>query len=95
MEYDIASIIQGYAQGYFLMADEDGDNLVVFQPQSLIPLDERFHYQSRCGVSSIKSVLPLPSRLQGCGNWVLTGIQLGFHQSYKNLLGTLPDRLGL
>jgi len=24
---DIAAIIQGYAQGYFLMADEDGDNL--------------------------------------------------------------------
>jgi len=32
MEFDIAAIIQGYAQGYFLMADEDGDNLVVFQP---------------------------------------------------------------
>jgi len=32
MEFDIAAIIQGYAQGYFLMADEDGDNGVVFQP---------------------------------------------------------------
>lgn len=46
MEYDIASIIQGYAQGYFLMADEDGDNLGWYssRDRTLIPLDERFHY---------------------------------------------------
>jgi leucyl/phenylalanyl-tRNA--protein transferase len=47
MEFDIAAIIQGYAQGYFLMADEDGDNLGWYsslESRTLIPLDKRFHY---------------------------------------------------
>lgn len=46
MKFDISAIIQGYAQGYFLMADEDGDNLDWYssRDRSLIPLDERFHY---------------------------------------------------
>jgi len=50
------SLIQGYAQAIFWMADEDGVTWVVFsRDRTPIPLDERFHYQSRCGVSSIKS----------------------------------------
>jgi leucyl/phenylalanyl-tRNA---protein transferase len=45
MEYDIAAIIRGYAQGYFLMAD-DYDNLGWYgsRDRTLIPLDERFRY---------------------------------------------------
>ncbi|QSJ21012.1 leucyl/phenylalanyl-tRNA--protein transferase [Nostoc sp. UHCC 0702] len=45
MEYDIAAIIQGYAQGYFLMAD-DSDRLGWYgsRDRTLIPLDERFRY---------------------------------------------------
>ncbi|MBD2251945.1 leucyl/phenylalanyl-tRNA--protein transferase [Nostoc parmelioides] len=45
MQYDIASIIQGYAQGYFLMAD-DSDCLGWYgsRDRTLIPLDERFRY---------------------------------------------------
>ncbi|MBH8576381.1 leucyl/phenylalanyl-tRNA--protein transferase [Nostocaceae cyanobacterium CENA369] len=45
MQYDIAAIIQGYAQGYFLMAD-DSDRLGWYQSRdrTLIPLDERFRY---------------------------------------------------
>jgi len=45
MQYDIASIIQGYAQGYFLMAD-DNDCLGWYgsRDRTLIPLDERFRY---------------------------------------------------
>ncbi|PSB67242.1 leucyl/phenylalanyl-tRNA--protein transferase, partial [filamentous cyanobacterium CCP1] len=27
LQYDIPSIIKGYAQGYFLMADDKGDRL--------------------------------------------------------------------
>ncbi len=45
MEYDIAAIVQGYAQGYFLMADED--NVLGWygsRDRTLIPLDDRFHY---------------------------------------------------
>lgn len=45
MQYDVADIIQGYAQGYFLMADED-NNLGWYnsRDRTLIPLDEKFHY---------------------------------------------------
>jgi leucyl/phenylalanyl-tRNA--protein transferase len=45
MEYDIAAIIRGYAQGYFLMSDES-NNLGWYgsNERTLIPLDERFRY---------------------------------------------------
>lgn len=45
MQYDIAAIIQGYAQGYFLMAD-DTEGLAWYgsRDRTLIPLDERFRY---------------------------------------------------
>ncbi|MCC5606536.1 leucyl/phenylalanyl-tRNA--protein transferase [Nostoc sp. CHAB 5834] len=45
MEYDIAAIIEGYAQGYFLMADES-DRLSWYGScdRTFIPLDERFRY---------------------------------------------------
>jgi leucyl/phenylalanyl-tRNA---protein transferase len=44
MQYDVANIIQSYAQGYFLMADDD-NNLGWYssRDRTLIPLDERFH----------------------------------------------------
>lgn len=45
MQYDVASIIQGYAHGYFLMADKD--NILGWyssRGRTLIPLDKRFHY---------------------------------------------------
>lgn len=46
MQYDIASIIQGYAQGYFLMANDGEESLGWYSSRrrALIPLDERFHY---------------------------------------------------
>ena len=46
MEYDIDSILQGYAKGYFLMAN-DGENTLAWyssRQRALIPLDERFRY---------------------------------------------------
>jgi leucyl/phenylalanyl-tRNA---protein transferase len=45
MQYDVATIIQGYAQGYFLMAD-DNNKLGWYgsRDRTLIPLDERFRY---------------------------------------------------
>lgn len=45
MQFDIRSIVQGYAQGYFLMADGDSDRLSWYtsRQRALIPLDERFH----------------------------------------------------
>ncbi len=45
MAFDTLSLIQGYAQGYFLMAD-DNDNLGWYSStvRTVIPLDERFRY---------------------------------------------------
>ena len=44
--FDVASIVQGYAQGYFLMADDSGASLGWYssRERTLIPLDERFRY---------------------------------------------------
>lgn len=46
MQFDIPSIVQGYAQGYFLMADGSGNHLSWYtsSQRALIPLDERFRY---------------------------------------------------
>lgn len=46
MRIDVPSIIQGYAQGYFLMADESGGDLAWYtsRERTLIPLDQRFRY---------------------------------------------------
>jgi leucyl/phenylalanyl-tRNA---protein transferase len=45
LQYDIAAIIQGYAQGYFLMANP-GEALSWYssRQRALIPLDQRFRY---------------------------------------------------
>lgn len=44
--FDIYAIVQGYAEGYFLMADESGNNLGWYssRQRTLIPLDDRFRY---------------------------------------------------
>ncbi|HEY9847294.1 MAG TPA: leucyl/phenylalanyl-tRNA--protein transferase, partial [Candidatus Caenarcaniphilales bacterium] len=46
MQVDTSAIIQGYAQGYFLMAESDGTNLGWYtsRDRTLIPLDGRFRY---------------------------------------------------
>jgi leucyl/phenylalanyl-tRNA--protein transferase len=45
MELDVASIIEGYARGYFLMADERGKlGWYSSRQRALIPLDCRFRY---------------------------------------------------
>ncbi len=46
MKYDIPAIIQGYAQGYFLMANDKKNNLEWYssRDRTLIPLDQRFRY---------------------------------------------------
>ncbi len=46
MQIDVSSIVEGYAQGYFLMADESGHGLDWYssRERTLIPLDERFRY---------------------------------------------------
>ena len=44
MLFNIPSIIQGYAQGYFLMADESNQlGWYSSRDRTLVPLDEQFH----------------------------------------------------
>jgi leucyl/phenylalanyl-tRNA---protein transferase len=45
MRIDVEVIIDGYRQGYFLMAEEDDSDLAWYtsQDRTLMPLDERFH----------------------------------------------------
>lgn len=44
-QFNLRDIIQGYANGYFLMADEQGDlGWYSSTAHALIPLDERFRY---------------------------------------------------
>jgi leucyl/phenylalanyl-tRNA---protein transferase len=45
MRFDLKTIVNGYAQGYFLMADEE-DRLDWYcsHDRTLIPLDDRFRY---------------------------------------------------
>ncbi|MEM6400455.1 MAG: leucyl/phenylalanyl-tRNA--protein transferase [Cyanobacteria bacterium P01_D01_bin.116] len=45
MEYNVAAIIQGYSQGYFLMADENNHlGWYGSRNRTLIPLDDRFRF---------------------------------------------------
>ncbi len=44
MEYDVLAIIEGYAQGYFLMAQEGDLQWYSSCDRTLIPLDNRFRY---------------------------------------------------
>ncbi|MBD2456503.1 leucyl/phenylalanyl-tRNA--protein transferase [Nostoc sp. FACHB-87] len=81
MQYDIAAIIQGYAQGYFLMADDDhGLGWYGSRDRTLIPLDQRFRYPK-----SLQRVLnqerftveinrDFPAVVAGCANRETTWI---------------------
>ncbi len=46
MQYNVAAIIEGYAQGYFLMANDQDETLGWYtsRQRAIIPLDERFRY---------------------------------------------------
>ncbi|MEM6590508.1 MAG: leucyl/phenylalanyl-tRNA--protein transferase [Cyanobacteria bacterium P01_C01_bin.73] len=46
MVFDVPTLLEGYAQGYFLMADSNGRNLNWYssRQRTLIPLDARFRY---------------------------------------------------
>jgi leucyl/phenylalanyl-tRNA--protein transferase len=92
MQYDVAAIIHGYAQGYFLMADEN-DVLSWYgsRDHTLIPLDDRFRYPK-----SLKRVLnqerftvainrDFPSVVAGCANREITWISQELKEIYLEL----------
>lgn len=92
MQYDIAAIIQGYSQGYFLMAD-DGDRLGWYgsNQRTLIPLDQTFRYpkslqrvlnQERFTVAVNRD---FPAVVAGCANRETTWISPELQKIYRLL----------
>jgi leucyl/phenylalanyl-tRNA--protein transferase len=92
--FDLSTIVNGYAQGYFLMADED-DQLGWYQSQSrtLIPLDDRFRYpkslrrmlnQNRFAVAIDRD---FDGVVAGCSNrqetWISDELQQIYHQLHS------------
>ncbi|MBD2199143.1 MULTISPECIES: leucyl/phenylalanyl-tRNA--protein transferase [Calothrix] len=92
MEYDIAAIIQGYAQGYFLMADDYGGlGWYGSRDRTLIPLDDRFRYpkslqrvlnQERFTVAINRD---FPAVVAGCANRETTWISGELKEIYQLL----------
>lgn len=96
MQYDIPAIIQGYAQGHFLMADESGQNLNWYSSnqRTLMPLDDRFRYpkslrrainQNRFSVAINQA---FPAVVEGCANRDTTWISDELKQIYLALYQT-------
>jgi leucyl/phenylalanyl-tRNA--protein transferase len=95
MQYDIASIIQGYAQGYFLMADEDNSlGWYGSRDRTLIPLDDRFRYpkslrrvlnQQRFTVAVNRDFAAV---VEGCANREVTWISSELKDIYWQLYET-------
>ncbi|MBR8833634.1 MAG: leucyl/phenylalanyl-tRNA--protein transferase [Stigonema ocellatum SAG 48.90 = DSM 106950] len=92
MEYDIAAIIQGYAQGYFLMADENNTlGWYGSRDRTLIPLDERFRYpKSLQRVLNQKRFTVAINRdfeavVAGCANRETTWISQDLQEVYRQL----------
>ncbi len=92
LQYDIAAIIQGYAQGYFLMADP-GESLSWYssRERALIPLDQRFRYpRSLQRVLNQERFTPAINRdfaavVAGCADRDTTWISAELHQVYQAL----------
>jgi leucyl/phenylalanyl-tRNA--protein transferase len=94
MALDIPSLIQGYAQGYFLMADESGDlGWYSSRKRAIIPLDDRFRYpkslrrvlnQDRFSIAINRD---FKSVVDGCADrdstWISTELQKIYWALYK------------
>lgn len=98
MEFDIPSIVRGYARGYFLMANEEetepGESSLHWYTSSeraLIPLDDRFRYPR-----SLRRVLnqnrfqtaidrDFEAVIAGCADREVTWISLELQEVYRQL----------
>ncbi len=90
MQYDVAAIIQGYAQGYFLMANDGEHSLDWYssRQRALIPLDQRFRYprslqrvlnQNRFSLAINRD---FPAVVEGCANRETTWISKELKEIY-------------
>lgn len=92
MALDIPSLIQGYAQGYFLMADETGSlGWYSSRQRTIIPLDDRFRYpkslrrvlnQDRFSIAINRD---FKSVVTGCANRETTWISSELQEIYWGL----------
>ncbi|AFZ34309.1 leucyl/phenylalanyl-tRNA/protein transferase [Stanieria cyanosphaera PCC 7437] len=92
MLFNISSIIEGYSQGYFLMADdEEGLNWYSTRQRTLIPLDDRFRYpkslqpvlnQNRFSVAINRD---FEAVCEGCANRETTWISAELKEIYLAL----------
>lgn len=90
--YDIDLIVAGYAQGYFLMADEQGKlDWYSSRQRALIPLDDRFRYprslqrvlnQNRFTVAVDRAFSEV---VEGCADRETTWISGELQQIYQEL----------
>lgn len=95
MKFDLSSIVEGYSQGYFLMAEDDNQlHWYTSRQRTLIPLDDRFRYpkslqrvlnQNRFTVAINRNFKAV---CEGCANrdrtWIndeLMEIYLALHQA--------------
>ena len=89
MEYDVLAIIEGYAQGYFLMAEE-GENVQWYssRDRTLIPLDARFRYPKSLqrALNSDKFTVAInrdfKAVVKGCANRETTWISKELQEIY-------------
>ena len=93
MQIDVSSILEGYAQGYFLMSDESGRDLAWYtsRERTLIPLDDRFRYpkslqrvlnQNRFTVEINKAFAEV---VEGCADRETTWISKDLKEIYWTL----------
>jgi leucyl/phenylalanyl-tRNA--protein transferase len=94
MQYNIAAIIEGYAQGYFLMANDDETlGWYTSHQRALIPLDERFRYprslqrvlnQNRFTIAINRDFSAV---VEGCANrettWISDELKTIYHILYQ------------
>lgn len=95
MEYDVLAIIEGYAQGYFLMAEED-ENLQWYssRDRTIIPLDDKFRYPKSLQrvLNSNKFTVAInrdfKAVVSGCANRETTWISKELQEIYLALYQT-------
>jgi leucyl/phenylalanyl-tRNA---protein transferase len=93
MWIDVDAIIDGYRQGYFLMAEEDDSDLAWYtsQERTLIPLDERFHVPRSLrrvlnqGQFEVAINQDFEGVVEGCANRATTWISEELKQIYTAL----------
>lgn len=92
-QFDIAAIVEGYAQGYFLMADETGKDLGWYssRQRTLIPLDDRFRYPKslRRAINQNRFTVAInrafPDVVEGCADRDTTWISAPLKEIYWEL----------